>query len=225
MINFFKQIFGFILHVDEHLVTMICQYGNTTYGILFLIIFAETGLVVTPFLPGDSLIFAAGALAASTSDCSTGGTASFELWTLCLVLMVAAFVGNMTNFFIGRRLGPAVFNKDKSIFFKKEYLLKTQAFYEKHGAMAIILSRYLPIMRTFVPFVAGVGQMNVAKFTRYTLLSSVGWVVPVAVAGYCLGTIPFFKNNFELVVIIIILVSIVPTAIAFLKEYFNKNNP
>lgn len=198
------QFVDIVLHVDKYLTPILQQYGGTTYLLMFLLIFCETGLVVTPFLPGDSVIFALGALAA------TGG---LDLGLLALVLMSAAVLGNVVNYAIGRKLGPAVFKSDSSKLFKREYLDKAHSFYEKYGGMAIILGRFMPIIRTFVPFVAGIGKMNYGRYSLFNFLGSVGWVALFLLGGYFFGGLPFVQRNFGVVALGIIAVSFIPPLI------------
>jgi membrane-associated protein len=202
-------ILDFILHIDAHLADIITLYGPWIYGILFLIVFCETGLVVTPFLPGDSLLFAAGALAASTGQMSV-----ILLWVL---LSIAAILGDGVNYFIGRRVGTRVFS-DNARILKTDYLRRTEAFYEKHGNKTIILARFVPIVRTFAPFVAGVGNMEYKRFATYNVVGGLLWVTLFLAAGFLFGNIPFVKENFEFVTIGIILVSVLPMVFEFLKE-------
>lgn len=209
-----EQIIDFILHIDEHLATMIAQYGYLTYAILFAIVFAETGFVVTPFLPGDSLLFGAGAIAAVT-----GG---LNPWLIIIVCICAAFIGNMVNYKIGFTIGDKILDPERYKFIKREYLVKTHAFYEKHGALAIVLGRFLPIVRTFVPFVAGIGQMDWRKFTLYNLLGAVVWVTPFTLAGFYLGEVPFVKDNFEVIMLSIIVVTLLPTIIGVISQMMKK---
>ena len=191
------QFADIVLHVDKYLTPILQQYGSVTYLFMFLLIFCETGLVVTPFLPGDSVIFALGALA--------------------VVLMSAAVLGNVANYAIGYKLGPAVFKSEKSKLFKREYLDKAHEFYEKYGGMAVILGRFMPIIRTFVPFVAGVGRMGYARYTLYNLIGSVSWVALFLAGGYFFGTLPFVKENFSAVALGIIAVSFVPPVVTAVK--------
>jgi len=200
-----------VLHLDAHLVELLRDYGFWVYLILFAIVFAETGLVVTPFLPGDSLLFAAGALAAV----DTSGTLSAPL--LSLTLVIAAVAGNTTNYHIGRWVGPAAFS-GKIRFLKVEYLQRTEAFFLKHGSMTIVLSRFVPILRTCAPFVAGIGRMPYARFQAYNIGGGLAWVLLLTWAGYFFGNIPFVKENFGLVTIGIIVVSLVPVAWVALKK-------
>ena len=207
--EFLSKIIDFIIHLDTHLSDLIQTYGLWTYLILFVVIFCETGLVVTPFLPGDSLIFAAGTFAAR-GDLKVG-------W-LFLVLAAAAVIGDTVNYWIGKIIGPKIFHKEKTRFFKKEYLDRTHKFYEKYGAETIIIARFVPIIRTFAPFVAGIGRMTYLKFISYNVIGGVGWVAIFTFGGYFFGNIPFVKNNFSIVIIAIILISLVPAVLEFLKH-------
>ncbi|QMU31328.1 DedA family protein [Adhaeribacter radiodurans] len=208
----------FFLHLDVHLSEIIRDYGVWAYLILFLIIFVETGLVVMPFLPGDSLLFAAGAFAAP-QILNNGQTIDgpFNILYLIVLLFIAAFLGDMLNFHIGDYLGPKVFRRDYKLL-KREHLLKTQNFYEKHGAKTIIIARFIPIIRTFAPFIAGVGTMKYARFMAYNIIGGFLWVVGFLLAGYLFGNIPAVKKNFTLVVFAIIVVSIIPPLYGFLKQ-------
>jgi membrane-associated protein len=208
-VEFISKIIDFIIHLDTHLSDLIQTYGLWTYLILFVVIFCETGLVVTPFLPGDSLIFAAGTFAAR-GDLKVG-------W-LFLVLAAAAVIGDTVNYWIGKIIGPKIFHKEKTRFFKKEYLDRTHKFYEKYGAETIIIARFVPIIRTFAPFVAGIGRMTYLKFISYNVIGGVGWVAIFTFGGYFFGNIPFVKNNFSIVIIAIILISLVPAVLEFLKH-------
>jgi membrane-associated protein len=201
----------FILHLDKHLVELLREFGPWIYLILFLIIFSETGLVVTPFLPGDSLLFAAGALAAI--DSSNTLTAPM----LSLVFASAAILGNTTNYHIGKWIGPRAFS-GQIRFLKVEYLQRTEAFFLKHGAMTIVLSRFVPILRTCAPFVAGAGRMPYGRFQAYNIGGGLGWVLSLTWAGYFFGNLPIIKENFGVVTIIIIVVSLLPVAWAALKR-------
>ncbi len=211
-ILFFVDLF---LHLDKHLNEIINNYGFWTYLILFLIIFCETGLVVTPFLPGDSLIFAAGTLAA---------TGSFNILMLYLILIAAAVLGNMANYTIGHFIGPRVFHFQNSFFFRKEYLDRTHKFYEKHGAITIIITRFIPILRTFAPFVAGVGFMNYIRFFIYNFIGGFAWVSLFTFAGYFFGNIPVVRKNFSLAVLAIIFISVLPVIIEFVRHKLKKQN-
>jgi membrane-associated protein len=208
------RLFNFILHIDEHLLDIVNQYGMLTYAILFFIIFAETGFVVTPFLPGDSLLFAVGALAA------TGG---LNVTMIIILLLIAAILGNTTNYWIGRYIGVKIFDWNIP-FLKREYLSKTEAFYDKHGAKAVVIGRFLPFFRTFVPFVAGVGKMDFAKYSLYNIVGALLWVAPFTLAGYLFGNIPIVKENFSIVVLAIVGITALPTLIAVAKEVFAKKS-
>ncbi len=204
-----NSIISYILHIEAHLAELIAQYGVWVYAFLFLIIFAETGFVVTPFLPGDSLLFATGALTASTGQMNI-----LLLWVL---LVSAAVIGDAVNYFIGRRVGKGIFKPGNRVL-RMEYLHKTEQFYEKHGNKTIILARFVPIVRTFAPFVAGVGNMNYTRFGTYNIIGGIAWVTIFLFAGYLFGNIPFIKDNFELVTIGIILVSVLPMLYEFMKS-------
>lgn len=196
--DFLITILEFFLHLDEYIAQMISTYGAWTYGILFAIIFVETGLVIMPFLPGDSLLFAAGTFAA---------LGSLNVWFLIGLLIVAAITGDAVNYSIGHYLGERAYNIK---WIKKEYLDKTHAFFEKHGGKAIFLARFVPIVRTFAPFVAGIGKMSYKYFATYNIVGGIVWVVTFTLLGFFFGNIPFVKKNFELVIIVIILLSVVP---------------
>ncbi|MDP9077258.1 MAG: VTT domain-containing protein [Bacteroidota bacterium] len=204
-----KSLIDFILHIDKHLAAIISQYHALTYLILFAIIFAETGFVVTPFLPGDSLLFAAGALIA-------GGNTGLSIYLLGLILIVAAFTGNTVNYLLGNYLGPKVF-KEKNKILKLDYYLKTKAFFDKHGGKAVIFSRFIPIIRTVAPFVAGVGKMPLVRYSLYNIIGGTAWIILFLAAGYELGTLDFFKKHFAVVEILIILISIIPPIYAAVK--------
>jgi len=209
--EFLTQFIDIVLHLDKHLALLVQQYGLWIYGILFFIIFAETGFVVTPFLPGDSLLFVAGALAAI-------GEGGMEIATLIGVLSVAAILGNMVNYQIGRYLGPKVFHWENSRFFNRDALVKTHAFYEKHGGKTLVISRFLPLFRTFAPFVAGIGAMSYAKFTLFNLIGALGWVISLCLAGYWLGNIPWVKMNLSLIIVGIVISSLIPIGIGYVKS-------
>ena len=210
--DLFMHFVDFVLHLDAHLVELLRDYGNWIYLILFAIVFAETGFVVTPFLPGDSLLFAAGALAAVDSS----NTLS-PLW-LSVSLVTAAILGNTTNYHIGRWIGPPAFS-GKIRFLKVDYLRRTEKFFEKHGSLTIVLSRFAPIVRTCAPFVAGVGRMPYGRFQTYNVLGGLAWVLLFTWAGYFIGNLPFIKDNFGFVTIAIVVVSLLPVAwVALRKE-------
>ncbi len=204
----FELAVDFIIHLDRYLEVIIKTFGVWSYLILFLVIFMETGLVVTPFLPGDSLLFAAGALAA---------IGAFDVVPLVLLLMFAAILGDTTNYWIGHYIGPRVFN-EKIRFLKREYLEKTQAFYEKHGGKTILLARFVPIVRTFAPFVAGVGKMRYGYFISYNIFGGIIWVAIFIFAGFFFGNIPLVKDNFSIVIIAIVLISVMPAVFEYFKE-------
>jgi len=206
--NLIKIAIEFFLHIDKYLAILIAQFGGWSYVILWLVIFMETGLVVTPFLPGDSLLFAAGALAAM---------GSFNIWFLCLLMVIAAIVGDAVNYSIGHFIGPKAFNS-KSKLLKKEYLEKAQAFYDKHGGMAITLARFVQIVRTFAPFVAGIGKMKYGHFAFYNVIGGVAWVSLFLWGGYFFGNVPFIKEKFHYVVVAIILISVVPIGVEMIKN-------
>ena len=207
--EFISTIIDFFLHLDRHLGGIIQQYGVWTYLILFAIIFSETGFVVTPFLPGDSLLFAAGTLAAAG--------ALDPVW-LFVLLSIAAILGNTANYWIGYYVGPGIFQKQKVRFIKKEYLDRTHKFYEKHGAVTIVIARFIPIIRTFAPFVAGVGFMTYWRFMLYNITAGIAWVGLFVFGGYFFGNLPIVKNNFSLVVFAIIFVSVLPAFIEFFRQ-------
>lgn len=204
------------LHLDKHLSEVILNYGTWTYLILFFIIFMETGLVVTPFLPGDSLLFAAGAFA-SPALAMPGEQPPLNILVVFLLLAFAAVLGDTVNYWIGHFIGPRAFSGEIR-FLKKEYLDKTHAFYEKHGGKTIILARFVPIVRTFAPFVAGVGEMTYFKFFSYNVIGGLVWVALFTFGGYFFGNLPFVKDNFSIVVITIILISVMPAVYEILKS-------
>lgn len=206
-----QQIIDFILHIDVHLAELIAQYGLWIYAILFLIIFCETGLVVTPFLPGDSLLFVAGALASIGSN-------NLNIHLLVLLLITAAILGDACNYLIGKYFGEKLFSNPKSKIFKQSYLKKTHDFYEKHGGKTIILARFVPIVRTFAPFVAGMGKMNYPRFFSYNVIGAIVWVVLFAYAGYFFGEMEFVKKNLSILIFAIIFVSIIPAIIEIIRQ-------
>ncbi|KUO69964.1 MAG: hypothetical protein APF81_12595 [Desulfosporosinus sp. BRH_c37] len=204
-----SALFDFVLHVDKHLLEIIRDYGTWTYLVLFIIIFSETGFVVTPFLPGDSLIFVIGALGAS-------GALNFKV--ALILLIIAAVGGNTLNYFIGRMIGDKLLGMKNTRLIKQEYLHKTQVFYKRHGGKAIILSRFLPIIRTFAPFVAGLGEMKFMKFCFFNMIGGMAWVLLFIFAGYFFGNIPAVKSNFTYVIFGIIFVSLLPTVIPYIRS-------
>jgi membrane-associated protein len=211
------ELIDFILHINDHLEAFIQQYGLWVYVLLFLIVFMETGFVVTPFLPGDSLLFAAGALAANEAN-------GLHVILIMVLLIVAALCGDNTNYFIGRYLAKK--GEGAKLFglfvIRKDYLEKTHVFYEKHGARTIIIARFVPIVRTFAPFVAGVGNMDYNKYIKFCIAGALLWVISITTAGYFFGQIPFIKNNFELVVFAIIGLSLIPVVIEVIKHKLKK---
>jgi membrane-associated protein len=207
--EYLTSFIDIILHLDKHLTLLVQQYGPWIYAILFVIIFSETGFVVTPFLPGDSLLFVAGAIAA------LGG---MDIGILMAVLTAAAVLGNMLNYQIGRFLGPKVFHWENSRFFNKAALEKTHAFYEKHGGKTLIISRFLPLFRTFAPFVAGIGAMTYARFSMFNLVGAVSWIGSLTLAGYWFGNLPWVQKNLTLVIVGIIVISLVPLFIGWLQH-------
>jgi len=206
------ELIDFILHFDEHLKNIINSLGSLSYVILFLIVFAETGLVIVPFLPGDSLLFAVGAVSATTT---------LNFWIAYVVLLAAAIIGDTVNYWVGHAIGPRVFANENSRIFKKAYLKKTQEFYEKYGGKAIIIARFVPIVRTFAPFVAGVGKMNYNTFITYNIVGGFIWVTSLMALGRIFGSIPVVEKNFEYVVIGIIFFSLVPMIYEYLQHKKN----
>jgi membrane-associated protein len=213
------QFVDLFLHVDDHLLKLVADYGGWVYAILFIVIFCETGLVVTPILPGDSLLFAAGALAAGAS---TMGGEGLNIAFLIPLLIVAAILGDAVNFAIGTAVGPGFLEKEKIRFIKKKHLEKTQRFYEKYGGKTIILARFVPIVRTFAPFVAGIGRMSYARFATFNVVGAIAWVSICTLAGFFFGELPFVKKNFELVVLGIIGVSVLPIGIEIVKGWLEE---
>jgi len=214
MLDLLKNFIDIVLHIDVHLQLWVTEYRTWTYLILFAIIFMETGLVVTPFLPGDSLLFAAGMIAALDGH-------PLNIAVLVPVLILAAFSGDNTNYTIGKILGKTVYEKNYKLI-RREYLDKTHAFYEKHGGKTLIIARFMPIIRTFAPFVAGVGTMRYLRFISFSIAGNVLWVVSFSFAGYFFGNIPLVKKNFTLVIFAIIFISLLPMIIAFMKNLFER---
>lgn len=207
--NFIKFGIDVLLHLDKYLSVIIQNYGFGTYLILFLIIFCETGLVVTPFLPGDSLLFAAGAFAA---------LGSLDIKLLLLIVGVAAVLGDTANYTIGKKIGRKIYEMENVKLIKKEHLLKARDFYEKYGAVTIIIARFIPIIRTFAPFVAGVGEMRYMKFLSFNIVGGLTWAALVTLVGYYFGNLPVVKHNFSLVIFAIIFISIMPAVIGVIKQ-------
>lgn len=212
-LDWIGSLIDFIIHIDVHLGEIIKDFGIWTYLILFLIIFCETGLVVTPILPGDSLVFAAGAFAAAGS--------LDPLW-LFVFLSIAAISGDTANYWIGAFLGPKVFFKEGVRFLNKKYLYKTHRFYERYGGKTIIIARFIPIIRTFAPFVAGIGSMTYWRFILYNIVGGVAWIAICISGGYYFGNLPFVRKNFSLVIIAIIIISIMPGVIEFVRHQYKK---
>jgi membrane-associated protein len=209
VIDLIQGLFDLFVHLDKHLNDIIRDYGTWTYLILFGIVFCETGLVVTPFLPGDSLLFAAGTFAAHPE-------ADLNVWLLFVLLSAAAILGDTVNYWIGAYVGPRAFRENVR-FLKREYLDRTHRFYERHGGKTIILARFIPIIRTFAPFVAGIGAMNYPRFLLYNVIGGVGWVAMFLFVGYGFGNIEWVKNNFSVVVLAIIIISVLPIVVEYLR--------
>ena len=203
------SLIDLFLHLDKHLSDILQQYGTWTYGILFIIIFCETGFVVTPFLPGDSLLFACGTFAA---------VGALDVRWVCILLSIAAVAGDTVNYWIGAYIGPKAFSREDSRFFKKQHLIRTHEFYEKYGGKTIIFARFMPIIRTFAPFVAGIGKMSYGKFLAYNVTGGVLWILGFVLVGYFFGNIPVVKRNFTLVILAIIFVSILPSIIEIIRH-------
>jgi membrane-associated protein len=207
------QLIDIVLHLDQHLAWFLHQYGTWIYALLFLIVFCETGLVVTPFLPGDSLLFVAGTLAA---------TDGLRVGWVAATLMAAAISGDSTNYWIGRYTGPKVFKREDSWFFHKDHLVRTERFYERHGGKTVVLARFLPILRTFAPFVAGIGRMPYARFLAFSVSGTLLWVGSLVFAGYFFGTLPIVKQNLSLVILGIIVLSLMPATIEFIRHRLKR---
>jgi membrane-associated protein len=208
MMTLLHTLTHYILHLDTFLFFCVAHYGALTYLLLFIIIFAETGLIVFPFLPGDSLLFVAGSIAASPDS-------KLNIQVLMVLLILASALGNKVNYLTGRAIGPRIFFSKKSWFFNKDYLLRAHRFYETHGGKAIIFARFIPMIRTFAPFVAGIGYMNLRQFSLYNLISAVLWVGTLSYLGYCFGTLPIIKNHFSLVIYGIVALSLMPIMLSF----------
>jgi membrane-associated protein len=215
MLELFRFLIDLFLHLDEHLSVIIQTYGTWTYLLLFLVIFMETGFVVTPFLPGDSLLFAAGTFASPALG------SALSIWVLWGLLCAAAIAGDTANYWIGHFIGPRAFSGEIR-FLKKEYLDRTHNFYERHGGKTIVLARFVPIIRTFAPFVAGVGAMSYGHFIAYNVVGGVAWVTLFLWGGYFFGTLPFVQNNFSFVVMGIIFISVLPAILEVIKERFRS---
>jgi membrane-associated protein len=215
--EFLTQFIDFFLHLDKHLFDIVQEYGTLTYVILFLIVFTETGLVIMPLLPGDSLLFAAGAIAANEG---TG----LNVFLIIIILIVAALLGDNVNYFMGKKFGGEIKKRERILFLKREYLEKTEAFYEKHGGSTVIMARFIPIVRTVAPFVAGAGSMNYSKYIGYCVLGAILWVPSLTLLGYFFGNMEVVKKNFELVIFGIIGFSVLPMIYQFLKSKMAKTN-
>jgi membrane-associated protein len=214
--TYITHFINIILHIDTYLIAIIQSFGNWTYLILFITIFCETGLVIIPFLPGDSLVFAAGAFAAR---------GDMNLGILLIILCIAAVVGDTVNYEIGKYIGPKILKQDKIKFIKKEHLERTHKFYEKYGGKTIIFARFIPIVRTFAPFVAGIGEMSYKKFISYNIIGGISWICLFLFGGYIFGDIPMVKNNFTSVIYAIIVISVLPALFEFLRQkYFVKES-
>lgn len=215
--EFLTQFIDFFLHLDKHLFDIVQEYGTLTYVILFLIVFTETGLVIMPLLPGDSLLFAAGAIAANEG---TG----LNVFLIIIILIIAALLGDNLNYFMGKKFGGEIKKRERILFLKREYLEKTEAFYEKHGGSTVIMARFIPIVRTVAPFVAGAGSMNYSKYIGYCVLGAILWVPSLTLLGYFFGNMEIVKKNFELVIFGIIGFSILPMIYQFFKSKMSKQN-
>jgi membrane-associated protein len=214
--DFFSTIIDIVLHLDKYLAEVVVNYGALTYLFLFIIVFCETGLVVTPFLPGDSLLFVVGALTGASHLTSLSD--SFNIWIAALVLLAAAVLGDTANYHIGKALGHKLFKNEKSKLFNKKNLDKTHAFYEKHGGKTIILARFIPVIRTFAPFVAGMGTMKYRRFISYNVTGAVMWVALGITAGFLFGNNDFVRENFSLVLVAIVIISCLPAVFAWFNE-------
>lgn len=210
-----SKLIDILLHLDRYLNGWAADFGGWLYVLLFAVVFAETGLVVTPFLPGDSLLFAVGALAATEGS-------PIDVWLVGILLTVAAIIGDAVNYAIGRRLGPKVFASDTSRLLNKQHLMRAHAFYERHGGKTIILARFMPIFRTFAPFVAGIGQMSYSRFATYNVVGALAWVWSFLMLGHQFGALPFVKKNFTYVIFGIIILSVMPMAVEIAKGWLKK---
>jgi len=210
-----ESFIDFVLNIDNHLEIIIQDYGFWIYLLIFIIVFCETGLVITPFLPGDSLLFALGAISA---------TGSLSLPITYVIICAAAILGNIVNYQIGYYIGPKIFYKENVRFLNKQHLIRTRLFYERHGGKTVVISRFLPIFRTFAPFVAGIGRMNYARFTFFNIIGCIAWVTTFLIGGYYFGNIPIIRNNFALVIIAIIIISALPAIIGLLRGHKMKQH-
>jgi len=216
MIDYLMYAVDFAVHIDTHLAEIVTKYQYLTYLILFIIVFCETGLVVMPFLPGDTLLFATGTIAAIEGN-------PLNIITAILLLLAASFLGDNTNYFVGRLLGHKLYS-GKNRFIKREYIDRTHGFYEKHGGATLIFARFMPVVRTFAPFVAGVGEMNYHRFILFCIVGNISWVVSFTSLGFFFGNIPVVKDNFVIAIGIITFVSLLPALIAFFKQISSKKN-
>lgn len=220
-----NSIIDFFLHLDSHLFSMIIDYGPWIYAILFSFIFIETGLVVMPFLPGDSLLFAAGTFCAGVQNYA-GETAQLNLWIILLLMSIAAIVGDSLNYYLGKTVGLKVLGwkfAGKQLV-REKHIDKTRTFYDKHGPKTIILARFVPIVRTFAPFVAGIGDMHYGKFIKFNIIGGISWVLLLVLVGYFFGNLGFVKNNFELVILGIVVLSVLPMIFEFIKNKLKKKD-
>jgi len=218
IMNFLSAAIDLFLHLNVKLPELLDKYGLLACLLIFLIIFCETGLVVTPFLPGDSLLFAAGAISALPNS-------PLNFWLAFFLILVAAFTGNTLNYFIGKSIGQKIIDKGKNRIIKKKYIDNAHSFYEKHGGVAVILSRFVPVVRTFAPFVAGIGKMSFSRYSIYNLIGGASWITLFMTVGYFFGNIKFIQDNFELVILGIIFVSILPMIFPWVKSKFKKKTP
>jgi len=215
MIDVIKHLIDFILHIDIHLRDIVANYGTWTYAVLAVIVFAETGLVVTPFLPGDSLLFAAGALSSAEGS-------QLNVHLMAVLLFACAVAGDSINYWIGSRVGPAIFKREDSILMRKKHLSRAHAFFEKYGGRAVILARFVPIVRTFVPFVAGAGSMNYRQFMAFNVVGGFAWVYLFCYAGFFFGAHPLVQKNFKLVILAIIVLSVLPIIFEFARAWLHS---
>jgi membrane-associated protein len=214
--NHMVDFVNFFLHIDKNILAIVGNYGTASYLLMFIVIFCETGLVVTPFLPGDSLVFAMGAIISKTP---------LNLSYMFIILCISALLGDTVNYHIGRYIGPRIFEKEKIRFLKKDNLLKTQAFYEKYGGKTIIMARFIPIIRTFAPFVAGIGKMSYKKFLSYNAIGGICWISLFLFVGHSFGSLPFISKHFTVIIYLIIVVSVLPAAFEFIRQkYFTKTD-
>ncbi|MBK6917546.1 MAG: DedA family protein [Deltaproteobacteria bacterium] len=213
-----RQLFDIVLHLDRYLNGWAADFGGWLYVLLFAVVFAETGLVVTPFLPGDSLLFAVGALSATEGS-------PINVWLVGLALTVAAIAGDAVNYAVGRKLGPRVFSSQTSRLLNRQHLMRAQAFYARHGGKTIILARFIPIIRTFAPFVAGIGEMSYARFALYNVSGAIAWVWSFLLLGNQFGELPFVKKNFTYVIFAIIIVSVIPAVVEFIRARRSPEPP